>query len=104
MLDEMPRREWRDRDKPRIRRKARHEQKDRDQDERVPYEVDPFDVELADDALSACSGQVLHVQLDHLRDVLEEVRGLGYGEEPKEGDPRGREEAVGMSPQARRHR
>src|SRR5438128_731491 len=70
MLDEMPGREWRDRDEPGIRPKPRQEHNERDEDEPVPGEVDPLDVELTHDPLSARAGEVQHVDLDHLGDVL----------------------------------
>ena len=71
--------------------------------ERVPAEVDPFDVELPDDPLSRRARKMQHVDLDHLRDVLEEMGRLRKGEEAKQSDPGRRDEAVGISRRARRH-
>src|SRR5713226_10041652 len=99
MLDEMPGRERRDRDEPGVRPKPRHgeEHEERDQDERVPGEVNPLDVELSDDPLSVRAGQVQHVDLDQLGDVLEEVRGLADREEAEEQGPGRRDERSGGS-------
>lgn len=44
-----------------------------------------------------------HVDLDHLRDVLEEVSGLAESQEPEEGHPRRRDEPVGVRRLARGH-
>ncbi len=66
--------------------------------------VDPLDVELADDPLGVRAAQVQDVDLDHLRDVLEEVRGLADCEEAEEGDPRRRDEPVGVRRWAPSHR
>jgi len=44
-----------------------------------------------------------HVDLDHLRDVLEEMGRLRKGEEAKQSDPGRRDEAVGISRRSRRH-
>src|SRR5436190_11570975 len=103
MLDEMPGRERRDRDEPWVRPEARQEHEERDEDERVPDEVDPFDVELADDPLGVGAGRMQHVDLDHLRDVLQEVRGLAQSEETEEGDPRRGDEPVDKRRRARGH-
>src|SRR5436190_1135919 len=103
MLDEMPGRERRDRDEPWVRPEARQEHEERDEDERVPDEVDPFDVELADDPLGVGAGKMQHVDLDHLRDVLQEVRGLAQSEETEEGDPRRGDEPVDKRRRARGH-
>jgi hypothetical protein len=81
----------------------RQERKERDENERVPSEVDPLDVELADDSLSSRAGKMQHVDLDHLRGVLEEMSGLGEREESEKSDPWRRDEAVGVSRRARRH-
>jgi hypothetical protein len=43
------------------------------------------------------------VDLDHLRDMLEEVRGLAQREETEEGDPRGRYDPVGICHRPRCH-
>ena len=75
----------------------------RDQHERIPAEVDPFDVELPDDSLSRRAREMQHVDLDHLRDVLEEMGRLRESEEAKQSDPGRRHEAVGVSRRARRH-
>ena len=50
------------------------------------------------------AAEVQQVDLHHLRDVLEEMRGLAQREEPKEGDPPSRDEPVGKRRRARRHR
>src|SRR2546421_13024903 len=99
----MPSREGRDRDEPGVRTKVGEEREQRDQDERVPSEVDPLDVELADDALSGRAAQMQHVDLDHLRAVLDEMRRLSESEETEEQEPGRREESVGGSRRARRH-
>ena len=72
-------------------------------DDRVPYEVDPLDVELADNSLSIRAHKMQHVDLDHLRDVLEEVRGLADREEAEECQPRRGDEPVGIGRRARGH-
>jgi hypothetical protein len=64
--------------------------------------VDPFDVELAHDPLRVRAGKMLQVDLDHLRDMLQEVDGLTDREEAEGRDPRGRDEPVGERRQARR--
>src|SRR6266568_4979582 len=103
MLDEVPGREWRDRDEPRVRPEMREQRDERDENERVPDEVDPFDVELADDSLSVRAGQMQQMDLDHLRDVLEEVRGLADREKSEEGHPWRRDEPLGVRRRARGH-
>src|SRR5205085_2712687 len=104
MLDEVPSRERRDRDEPGVRRKTRQEREQRHEHERVPSEVDPLDVELADDPLSGVARKMQDVDLDHLRDVLEEMSGLRQGEEAEKRDPGCRDEPVGIPRRARRHR
>jgi hypothetical protein len=74
----------------------------RDQDEHVPDEVHPFDVELAHDPLGVRAGKVQQVDLDHLRDMLQEVDGLTDREEAESRDPRGRDEPVSERRRARR--
>jgi hypothetical protein len=62
------------------------------------------DVQLAHDPLRVRAGKMQHVDLDHLRDVLEEVGGLADREEAEERDPRRRDEPVGVRRRARGHR
>jgi hypothetical protein len=45
--------------------------------------MDPLAVELADDPLRARAREMQHVELDHLRDVLEEMRGLVSARKPR---------------------
>ena len=103
MLDEMPGREWCHRDEPRVCPKARKQHEKRDEDERVLDEVDPLDVERANDSQSTRAGKMQHMDLDHLRDVFDKVRGLGEREEAEEHGPPRRDEPVGMRRRARGH-
>jgi hypothetical protein len=44
-----------------------------------------------------------HVDLDHLRDVLDEMSGLSKREDSEESDPWRRDETIGVSRGAGRH-
>ena len=81
----------------------REQRKERDEDEPVPNEVDPLDVELADDPLSVGAGKMEQMDLDHLGDVLEEVRGLANRKEAKQCEPWCRDEPIGVTRRARGH-
>src|SRR5438309_1768680 len=104
MLDEMPDRERRDGYEPGIGPEPRQEHEERDEDERVPAEMDPLDVQRSDDPLSARAGQMQHVDLHHLGDVLEEMRGLADREESEEKGPGRRDKPVGIRRRPDPHR
>jgi hypothetical protein len=55
--------------------------------------MDPLDVELAYDAPRAWARKPEDVNLDHLRHVLEEMRGLRNGEDREERQPRRRNDS-----------
>ena len=102
MLGEMPERKRRHGDEPGVVAEVRHEHEQQHQDERVPNEVDPLDVERTDDALRIRAREVEHMDLDHLGDVLDEVQGLAHREESERREPGSGDEPVGECLQARR--
>ena len=63
--------------------------------------MNPLDIELPDDALGVRAGEMQNMDLEHLRDVLEEVQGLAHGEEAEQRDPGGRDEPLGVARRAR---
>ena len=71
---------------------AREEDEQRDEDPRIPDEVQPLDVELAHEAPGSQAAQTEDVDLNHLRNVLEEMKRLRQRKEGEKREPRVRDD------------